>query len=115
MVRVHPGGGFRLQHRLEGAKAIADIAHIHRPPGIDHVDTGRAVGLHLQRLLRQLLRGGHMAHHQKADGVHAQLAGEGDMLRRDIRLGAVGRHPHHPRPGLIGVFQIVQRANTGQQ
>ena len=51
-----------------------------------------------------------MAHHQEADGVHAQLAGEGDMLRGNIRLGAVGRHPHHPRPGLIRVFQS---ANAG--
>ncbi|SVM38562.1 Uncharacterised protein [Klebsiella pneumoniae] len=115
MVRVHPGGGFRLQHRLEGAETIADIVHIHRSAGIDHVNTGRAVGLHLQGLLRQLLRSGHMAHHQKAYGVHAQFAGKGDMLRGNIRLGAVGRHPHYPRSGLIGVFQIVQRADAGQQ
>ncbi len=54
-----------------------------------------------------------MAHHQEADGVHAQLAGEGDMLRGNIRLGAVGRHAHHPRPGLIRVFQVVQSANAG--
>ncbi|CAM6570184.1 hypothetical protein KLMIMM047B_28955 [Klebsiella michiganensis] len=112
-MRVHPGGGFRLQHRLEGAEAIANIVHVHRPAGIHHVNTGGAVGFHLQRLLRQLFRGGHMAHHQEADGVHAQLAGESDMLRGNIRLGAVGRHAHHPRPGLIRVFQVVQRANAG--
>lgn len=56
MVRVHPGGGFRLQHRLEGAEAIANIVHVHRPAGIHHVNTGGAVGFHLQRLLRQLFR-----------------------------------------------------------
>ncbi len=53
---------------------------------------------HLQRLLRQRLRGDHMAHHQKTDGVHPQLAGKGNMLRGDVRFAAVGGDPHHPRP-----------------
>ncbi|SLR13358.1 Uncharacterised protein [Klebsiella pneumoniae] len=56
-----------------------------------------------------------MAHHQKTDGVHPQLAGKGNMLRGDVRFAAVGGDPHHPRPGLIRRFQIVQRADARQQ
>ncbi len=56
-----------------------------------------------------------MAHHQKTDGVHSQLAGKGNMLRRDVRFAAVGGDPHHPRSGLIRRFQIVQRADARQQ
>ncbi|MDT4873851.1 hypothetical protein FQZ97_1091170 [compost metagenome] len=56
-----------------------------------------------------------MAHHQKAHGVHAQLAGVLDVLLRDIRLGAVGRHAHHASARVIGVLQIVDSADSGQQ
>ena len=56
-----------------------------------------------------------MAHHQEADGVHAQLAGEGDMLRGNIRLGAVGGHAHHPRACLIRIFQVMQGTDAGKQ
>ena len=115
MMGMHPGGGLRLQHRLQGAEAVANVVHVHRPAGIHHIDTGRAIRFHLQRLLRQRLRGDHMAHHQKTDGVHPQLAGKGNMLRGDVRFAAVGGDPHHPRPGLIRRFQIVQRADARQQ
>jgi hypothetical protein len=56
-----------------------------------------------------------MAHHQEANGVHPQLAGKGDMLGGNIRFRAMGCHTHHPRPGLIGIFQVVQRSDTREQ
>lgn len=105
MVSMHPGFRFRLQHRFQGAEAIANVRHVHCPAGIDHIDTGRTVVFHQLRLLRQFLRRGHVAHHQKADGVHAQLARILNMLGRHVRFGAVGRHAHHPRTGTVRVFR----------
>ncbi len=34
MMGMHPGGGLRLQHRLQGAEAVANVVHVHRPAGI---------------------------------------------------------------------------------
>ena len=53
------------------------------------------------RPARPARRGAHVAHHQEADGVHAELARGRDMLGGDVGLGAVGGHPHRRsrRPG----------------
>ncbi|MCY1535092.1 hypothetical protein D9M68_704830 [compost metagenome] len=115
MVGVHAGLGFRLEHRLEGAHTIADVLHVHRAAGVGHVDAGRAVALHQLALTRQFLGRDHVAHHQEADGVHAQVAGVFDVLPGHIRLGAVGGDAHDARAGLVGVLQVVHRADAGQQ
>ncbi|MCY1516103.1 hypothetical protein D9M68_507160 [compost metagenome] len=56
-----------------------------------------------------------MAHHQEADGVHAEAAGVFDVLFRYVRLGAVGGYPHASRAGVIGSFQVMHGADAGQQ
>ncbi|MCY1358997.1 hypothetical protein D9M69_455480 [compost metagenome] len=115
VVRVHAGLGLGIQDRLEGAHAVADVLHVHGATGVGHVDALRAVALHQLALSGQFFRRNHVAHHQEADGVHAQLAGVLDVLPGDVRLGAVGGDAHDPRAGLVGVLQVVHRADAGQQ
>jgi hypothetical protein len=56
-----------------------------------------------------------VAHHQEADGVHAQLSGVFNVLLRDIRLSAVGSHSDDSGAGVVGVVQVVDGADAGQQ
>ena len=56
-----------------------------------------------------------MRHHQKADRIHAERARRLDMLRRDIRLGAMGGDAHAARARRIGLAQIVHRADAGNE
>jgi hypothetical protein len=115
VVGVHAGLGFRFEHGLERTDAVADVLHVHGAAGVGHVHAGRSVAFHQLGLGGQLLVGDHVAHHQKASGVHAQLAGVFDVLFRDIRFGAMGVDPHHTSTGVVGGFQVRHRANTGQQ
>ena len=115
VMRMHSGFCFRLQHRFQCAEAGANIAHIHCAAGIDYINTGRAVVFHQLRLLCQVLRCGHMAHHQKADGIHAKLTRILNMLGRHVCFSAVGRHAHYPCAGLICIFQVMNSADTRQQ
>ena len=56
-----------------------------------------------------------MAHHQKANRLHAQFARIFDMLARDVGLGAVGGDAHDARAGIVGGAQVVDGADAGQQ
>ncbi|MCY1511327.1 hypothetical protein D9M68_457430 [compost metagenome] len=115
MVRVHTGLGFGLEHGLERAEALADVLHVHRTTGVGHIHAGGAVALHQLRLLRQLLAGQHVAHHQEADGVHAQLASVFDVLTRDVRLGAVSSHTYHSSTCVVRILEVMHRADARQQ
>ena len=115
MVRVHTGLRFRFKHLFQRAEAIANIVHVHCAAGVHHINTGCAVAFHQFCPLRQIFRRGHMAHHQKTDGVHPEFAGVGNMLRGNVCFGAMRRHTHHAGPCLIGIFQVVQRADTRDQ
>ncbi|MNY31560.1 hypothetical protein D3C86_1657270 [compost metagenome] len=56
-----------------------------------------------------------MRHHQEADGVHLQLAGDADVLLGDVRLGAVGGHADGVDAQFMGHLQVVDGADTRQQ
>ncbi|MNM69773.1 hypothetical protein D3C81_813860 [compost metagenome] len=115
VVGVHAGLGRRIEHRLEGAHAVTDVLHVHRATGVGHVDALRTVALHQLALRGQLLGGDHVAHHQEADGVHAERTGVLDVLLRHVRFGAVGGDAHRTGAGVVGGLQIVHRADAGQQ
>ncbi|MCY1207336.1 hypothetical protein D9M72_189330 [compost metagenome] len=112
---VHARLGFRLEHVLERAEALAHVLHAQRAAGIDHIDALGAVAFHQLRLLRQRRGRGHVAHHQEADGVHAEFARVFDVLARDIGFGAVRGHAHHARAGVIGGAQVVHGAHARQK
>ena len=75
----------------------------------------RAVTFHQLGLLGQRFRAGHVAHHQEARDVHAQVARRLDVLLADVRFGAVGRDAHRTHTQLISVLQIVDCADAGQK
>src|SRR5690554_576272 len=115
VVGVDAGLGLRFQHVFEGAEPVPDVVHVHGTAGVDHVQAGGAVVFHQLRLFGETLWGLHVAHHQEADGVHAQLSGVFNVLFGDVRFGAVGGHAHDAGTGLVGVVQVFHGADAGQQ
>jgi hypothetical protein len=53
--------------------------------------------------------------HEEPGDVHPQLAGLTDVLGGDVGLGGVGGDPHGPDPEVVGLLQLVQGADAGQQ
>ena len=86
--------GPRLQHVAVGADAVSHVAHRQPSAGVGDIDAVRAVALHQLGLRGERVGLDHVAHHQEAGHVHAQVAGGGDVLRGDVRLGAVGGDAH---------------------
>src|SRR5690554_4105568 len=115
VVGMDTGFGFRLENVFQGAEAVPDVVHVHGTAGVHHVQAGGAVVFHHLRLFSQALRGLHVAHHQEADGVHAQLSCVLDVLFGDIGFGAVGSHTYDTGTGFVGVVQVVDGTDTGQQ
>src|SRR5690554_2181685 len=115
VVSVDTGLGIRVQHVFNGAEPVADVVHVHRAAGVHHVDTGSTVAFHQLGLLGQTLRSLHVAHHQEAHGVHAQLAGVLDVLFGHVGFGAVGGYPNNACTSLVGVIQVMNSTNAGQQ
>ncbi len=56
-----------------------------------------------------------MAHHEEADGVHAECAGRADVFGGDVGFGAVGGDPDHGGAGAMRVYEVVDGADSGQQ
>src|ERR1700757_1059509 len=100
-----------LTHRVD---PLGDVTHRHRTTGVDDVDASRAVALHEFGLLRQNGRRGHVAHHQEADGVHAEIPCGGDVCGRGVGLRAVGGYAHYRRARVVSVFEVVHGANARQ-
>ena len=115
MVRVHAGGGVRVEYILEGLEAVGHILHRQGATGIHHVDALGTIRLHQLGLLGERCRRGHVRHHQEADRVHTELAGVLNVLFGDVCFGAMRGDPHGAGAGGIGRIQIVYRANPGDQ
>lgn len=56
-----------------------------------------------------------MAHYQKTRHIHAHTPRRFDGLAGRVRFSARGGNANPPRPGNMGVAQIVGRAVAGQQ
>ena len=56
---------------------------------------------------------GQVAHHQEPDGVHAEVAGGGDVGGRDVGFGAVGADPHDRAPARCAAFRLGTLAMPG--
>ena len=61
----------------------------HGSCGVGDVDRVGAVRLHEQGLFDEAFGGIHVSHHEKADGLHAEVFGHPDVLLGDVGLGAV--------------------------
>jgi hypothetical protein len=55
-----------------------------------------------------------VAHHQEAGNVHAQIAGDADVLLAHVGFGAMGRHADRTHADVIGAAQFLDRADAGQ-
>ncbi len=91
------------------------LAEDQRAGRVDHVHALRARVNHDPGLPGQLSGPDPVAEHQEPDGLHAEVAGGGEMLHGDVGLGAVRGDPGHRRPGVPGMPQVVGRAEAGQQ
>ena len=100
-----------LAHRVD---PLGDVAHGHGAAGVHDIHAPGAVSLHQLGLFGQPLRGGHVAHHQESDGVHAHLAGGGDVVCRDVGFGAVRRDAHHAGTRPVRGGEIVDGSDSRQ-
>ncbi len=66
-------------------------------------------------MLRQAIGLDHVAHHQEADRVHAQITGGFDVLFGNVRLRAMGGDADGADAEGVGAFEIVHGAYAGQQ
>jgi hypothetical protein len=56
-----------------------------------------------------------VAEHQEPDGLHAEFAGGSELLHGDVRFGPVGRDAGDGRADLVGVPQVLDGAEPGQE
>jgi hypothetical protein len=115
VMRMDAAFGLGLQYPVIGKQPVAEPVHVERAARIGDIDAVRAIGFHQQRLLRERLRPDHVAHHQETRDVHPQVARGGDVLLRDIRLGAMRRDAHRTDAELEGVAQLLDRADARDQ
>src|SRR5471030_372697 len=105
----------RQQNSVVGFQALAVTVHVKRTAAICYIDAMHAVILHKFGLLCQRPRLRHMAHHQKTRDVHAQFAGEADMLLGDIRFSAMGGDAYRGATKVKSAVQILHGTYTGQE
>ena len=121
--------GVRHAHRQVVVAVVADlrlVAHLgedrldardrvvedQRPGRVDDVGALAAGVDHDPCLPRQLVGRGHVAEHEEADGLHAELARGAEVLDRDVGLGAVRRDAHDLHPGGRGALEILDGADA---
>jgi hypothetical protein len=66
-------------------------------------------------LVGQLGRSDSVAEHQEPHGFHAEVAGGSEMLHCDVRFGAVGRDAGDGRADLVGMPQVLDGPESGQE
>ncbi len=107
--------GLRAQRGTHRRHPLADLVRQQVARRIGQVDTVGAVAFHQLALGSQAFGAVHVRHHQEAHGVHAQVAGVGDVLFADIGLGTVGGHPQGTHAQAVGHLQVLDRADAWQQ
>lgn len=115
VVSVDAQLGGRVEDVAIRAEAVADAVHREAAAGVGDVDAVRAEALHQLGLAGEFGGLGHVGHHQEPGDVHAQFAGGGDVLGGDVGLGAVGGDAHRADPEGVGLLEVVQRADAGEQ
>ena len=115
VVGMHAALGFRLEHAVVGPQPFAHTVHVKRAAAVGHINAVRAVAFHQQGLLGQRLGVDHVAHHQKARYIHAQIAGDTDMLLGNVCLGAMGRDPHRANTQCVSAAKLFDSADARHQ
>ena len=98
----------------QGADPVGDLVEHQCSGGVHDIDA-LATGIgHDPGLGGQLLRGDGVAHHQEADGLQAEFAGEPEMLDRYVGLGAVGGDPADLTTVVLRRFDVFLGADARQ-
>ncbi|MCY1432048.1 hypothetical protein D9M71_480330 [compost metagenome] len=115
MVAVEADLGGRIEYRAQRGDPRGHVIGQHVAGRVGDVHAVGAVALHQLALLGQPFGAVHVRHHQEADGVHLQLAGDADVLLGNVRLGAVGGHADGVHAQVAGHAQVVDGADARQQ
>ena len=94
---------------------VAGLLEDQGASGVDHKDTLAAGVDHDAGLLGQLGGAEAVGEHEETTGFQAEFPGGLKVLEGDIRLGAVGGHPYHRGPALLGFLEVGDGAHPGQQ
>ncbi len=94
--------------------AVGHALEHQRARRVDDVDALAAGVGHDAGLGRQLLRRDGVAHHQEADGLQPELAGQPEVLDRHVGLGAVGGDPADRAAVVLRLLDVLLGADTGQ-
>ena len=114
LVRMKPHLGVITELGDQRRHPIGNPVENQRPGGVDHVHALAARIGHDPGLSRQFFRRHCVRHHQKPDRLQPQPAGETEMLRRHIRLGAMGRDPTDRPPVIARLNDVIGGAQPRQ-
>ncbi len=114
MMRVDAALRFRFEHTVVGVDPRPHPVHVERAAAVGHIDALGAIAFHQQGLARECLGLDHMAHHQEARDVHAEVARDADMLLRYVGFGAMRRDAHRSDAEGKGAAEFLDRAYAGQ-
>src|SRR5690606_21218658 len=115
LVGVDADLGALVEDVAVGADPVTDAVHGEPATGVGDVDAVRAIAFHQLGLRGEFGGRGHVAHHEEAGDVHADLTGGRDVLGGDVGLGAVGGDSHRPHAQVVGAAKIFDRADARQQ
>ena len=111
---VHAALGFGAQHAIIGAQPVTHAIHVERAARIGHIDALGTIAFHFRGLGGERFGVDHVAHHQEAGDIHAEIAGETDMLFGDIGFGAMGGDAHRADAQAMRPAQFIDGAEPGQ-
>ena len=107
-VEAHLGVGTELGHHR--GDALGGLVEDQRAGRVDDVDALAAGVGHDARLAGQVVGRRHVGHHQEPHGLQADLAGEAEVLDRDVGLGAVRGDAHDRHADVLDRPDVVHRA-----
>ena len=93
---------------------VGDALEHQRTGRVDDVDALAAGVGHDAGLGGQLLRRNRVAHHQEADGLQTELAGQPEVLDRHVGLGAVGGDAADRAAVVLRLLDVLLGADTRQ-
>ena len=115
LVTVEADLGLRADLVVQRLDAGLRLTQDQRSRRVDDVYALRSGIDHDARLLGKLCGIDAVREHEEADGLHPEFTCRGEVLERGVRLGAVGRDPRDRRTALVGVLEVVDGSDAGQQ
>src|SRR3546814_13173552 len=112
---MHPALRFGLEDPIVSFEAGPDAVHVEGSAAVGYIDAMGAISLHEQGLLRERSGIDHMAHHQEARDVHAEVPRNPDMLLCNVGFGAMGSDAHRADAETVRAPQFLDRSDARNQ